>query len=101
MLDRYDFESKPGIWDPLVGVGYHKVGDALSFHAIAEYGGFGVGADSDFGASVRLDWRPFTHFGFTGGYNFFQFKFTKELGPFDFTARQRIAGPTVGLGIYF
>jgi hypothetical protein len=101
VLDRYDFETKPGIWDPLVGVGYHKVAPKLEFHATAEYGGFGVGADSDFGAAARLDWKPWSHFGFTAGYSFFQFKFTKELGRFDFTAKQRIAGPTVGLGIYF
>lgn len=99
--DTYDFKSKPGIWDPLVGVGYHKVAPKVEFHATAEYGGFGVGADSDVGASARLDWKPWSHFGFTAGYSYFQVKFTKELGPFDFTVKQHIAGPTVGFGIYF
>ena len=28
-LDYDTFTSKPGIWDPLVGVAYHKVGDTL------------------------------------------------------------------------
>lgn len=100
-LDFDTFTNKPGIWDPLVGLAFHKVGDAFEFHAHAEYGGFGVGADSDFGAGALIDWKPFDHFGFTAGYSLIAFKFTKEVGPYEFSAKQTLAGPVVGIGLFF
>ena len=100
-LDYETFSRKPGIWDPLVGVAYHKIGDAVQFHAHAEYGGFGVGADSDFGAGARLDWTPWEHFGFTAGYSLVTFKFKEDIGPYEFTAKQTVGGPVVGIGLYF
>ena len=100
-LDFDTFENKPGIWDPLVGVAYHKVGKSLEFHAHAEYGGFGVGADSDLGLGALVDWKPFGHFGFTAGYNLIKFKFKKDVGQYEFTAKQTIGGPVVGIGLYF
>lgn len=98
----YDtFTSKPGIWDPLVGLAYHKVGDRLEFHAHAEYGGFGVGSDSDVGLGARFDWKPWEHFGFTAGYSLVSFKFKRDVGPYEFTAKQTVGGPVVGIGLYF
>lgn len=100
-LDFDTFTRKPGIWDPLVGLAYHKLGGAVQFHAHAEYGGFGVGSDQDFGAGARLDWKPWDHFGFTAGYSLVTFKFKEEVGPSEFTARQTVGGPVVGIGLYF
>jgi hypothetical protein len=100
-LDFDTFENKPGIWDPLVGVAYHKVGRTLEFHAHVDYGGFGVGADSDLGLGALIDWKPFGHFGFTAGYNLIKFKFKRDVGPYEFTAKQTIGGPVVGIGLYF
>lgn len=100
-LDFDTFTRKPGIWDPLVGVAYHKVGKSLEFHAHAEYGGFGVGADQDFGAGARFDWKPFDHFGLTAGYSLVRLKFKQEIGPFEFKATQTIGGPVAGIGLYF
>jgi hypothetical protein len=100
-LDFDTFTNKPGIWDPLVGVAYHKVGKTLEFHAHADYGGFGVGADTDVGVGVLVDWKPFEHFGLTAGYNLIAFKFKKDVGPYEFSAKQTIGGPVVGIGLYF
>jgi hypothetical protein len=100
-LDYDTFTSKPGIWDPLVGVAYHKIGEKLEFHANADYGGFGVGADTDFGLGARIDWKPFRHFGFAAGYNHVSFKFKKDVGPYEFSAKQTVGGPVVGIGLYF
>ena len=100
-LDFDTFTNKPGIWDPLVGVAYHKRGDTLEFHAHTEYGGFGVGADTDFGIGARFDWKPFEHFGLTAGYSLVSFKFKREIGPYEFSAKQTIGGPVVGIGLYF
>jgi hypothetical protein len=100
-LDYETFTRKPGIWDPLVGVAYHKLGDVLQFHAHAEYGGFGIGSDQDLGVGARVDWKPWDHFGFTAGYSLVNFKFKEDIGPYEFTAKQTVGGPVVGIGLYF
>lgn len=48
------FERKPGVWDPLIGVGWHTVRPRFELHAGFEGGGFGVGSDGEYaGSSVR------------------------------------------------
>lgn len=100
-LDFPRYRAKPGIWDPLVGVAYHKAGRVFEFHAHTEYGGFGVGADHDFGLGARIDFKPFAHVGLTAGYNLVTFRFTKDVGPAEFKAKQTIGGPVAGIGVYF
>ena len=78
--DQAPFSRKPGLWDPLIGVGWHRIGEKFEWHAAVEGGGFGVGADVDFGAGLRFDWKPAAHFGITGGYNFLYFKATEHAG---------------------
>src|SRR5215213_1456879 len=97
------FERKPGIWDPVVGLGYHYEGEGkpLEFHASFEAGGFGVGADQEYGLMGRVDWKPISHFGVTGGYNFLHMKFTDTLAGREFKVRQSVHGPVVGIGLYF
>lgn len=95
------FERKPGLWDPLVGIGWHKIGEKLDWHLAVEGGGFGVGADVDFSAGLRLDWKPVTHFGLTGGYNFLYFKASNEVANREFTFKQTLHGPVLGIGLYF
>ncbi len=77
--DQPDFQRKPGVWDPLVGLAWHRVGEKLEVHAMFEGGGFGVGTDVELSGGLRLDWKPFEHFGFTGGYNFLYFKLSNTL----------------------
>ena len=96
-----DFSRKPGLWDPLVGVAYHHVADKFEVHALLDFGGFGVGSDSEFGAAARLDWKPVRHFGFTGGYNYLRFNFKDDLAGRTFEATQTLSGPVVGIGLYF
>jgi hypothetical protein len=99
--DQPHFERKPGVWDPLIGVGWHHAGDKLDLHAGFEGGGFGVGAEVDLGASFRLDWRPVSHFGLTTGYNFLYFKLSDTVRERTFTVKQTLHGPTLGIGFYF
>jgi hypothetical protein len=101
IANQPEFERDPGVWDPLVGLGWHRVGEKLEVHAILEGGGFGVGTDVELGAGLRLDWKPFTHFGFTAGYNFLYFKLSDTLARREFTVKQTMHGPAVGIGIYF
>jgi hypothetical protein len=96
------FERKPGIWDPLVGVAWHhKVGPKLDLHAAFEGGGFGVGADTDIGTNFRIDWKPVTHFGLTVGYNTLYLKFSDTVANKTFTVTQSLHGPVFGIGLYF
>jgi hypothetical protein len=101
IADQPDFERKPGVWDPLVGLAWHYVGEKLEVHAITEGGGFGVGTDAELSAGLRLDWKPFPHFGFTGGYEFLYFKLSNTLAGREFTVKQTMHGPALGIGIYF
>jgi hypothetical protein len=99
--DQPEFERKPGVWDPLIGVGYHKVSDKYEVHTTFEGGGFGVGADVDLAGMFRVDWKPVAHFGLTAGYNYLYFKVEDELRNRTFTVKQTLHGPIVGIGLYF
>lgn len=97
-----EFERKPGLWNPLIGVGWHRArGNTLDFHATFEGGGFGVGADVDIAGAVRIDWKPTTHFGITAGYSLLYLKLGHTVGDRTFTAKQTLHGPAVGIGLYF
>jgi hypothetical protein len=99
--DLPTLSRKPGLWDPLVGVGWHRVGRRVEWHAAFEGGGFGVGADVDLGGMLRVDWKPFSHFGLTAGYNFVYLKVTDEVAGRTVTLKPTIHGPAVGIGFYF
>ena len=74
LANQSPFSREPGLWNPLVGVGWHRKGTRMEWHGIVEGGGFGVGADVDFGAALRFDWKPLRVFGITAGYNFLYLK---------------------------
>ena len=96
------FSRKPGVWDPLVGVGWHgALGTRWTLHASAEGGGFGVGADADLSGSVRADLLIVKHFGVTFGYSVLYLKVSDTVGERTFKAKQTLQGPVVGLGFYF
>ncbi len=102
-LDGRQFERKPGLWDPLIGVGWHHAaGDTLDLHATFEGGGFGVGADIDISTVVspRLETDRRTS-DITAGYSLLYFKLSNTVRDRTFTAKQTLHGPTVGIGLYF
>jgi hypothetical protein len=92
---------KPGLWDPLVGIGWHRVRPKVEWHASFEGGGFGAGADVDLGGTFRVDWKPVRHFGFTAGYNFLYLKVSDEVAGRTLTMKPTVHGPSVGIGLYF
>ena len=95
------FSRTPGIWNPLVGIGWHRTGPKFEWHASFEGGGFGVGADVDLASTVRVDWKPLRHFGFTGGYNLLYLKVTSTVLGRSVVLEPMVHGPTVGIGLYF
>jgi hypothetical protein len=101
-LDGREFSRKPGLWDPLIGVAWHRsAGSSLDFHASFEGGGFGVGSDVDLSSAIRFDWKPISHFGITGGYSLLYFKLSNTVADRTFTAKQTLHGPVLGIGLYF
>jgi hypothetical protein len=95
------FSRKPGIWDPLVGIGWHRVRPKVEWHAAFDGGGFGAGADVDLGASFSVDWKPIPHFGLTAGYNLLYLKISDSVASRDITMKLTAHGPTIGFGLYF
>ena len=92
---------KPGIWDPIIGVGWHRIGRKVEWHASVDGGGFGVGADVDVSASARVDWKPLRVFGLTAGYNFLYLKVSDTVAGRDITLKPTLHGPMAGIGFYF
>ena len=96
-----NFSRKPGLWDPLIGVGWHNEGQTWELHAALEADVFGAGADEDVSAGVRIDWKPIPHFGVAFGYGGIYLKITNTVLGQTFTAEQTLHGPILGVGIYF
>ena len=96
-----EFSRTPGIWDPVVGIGWHRTGPAVEWHASFEGGGFGVGADVNLAGTIRMDWKPVRHFGVTGGYNFLYLKVTDTVAGRPLILEPLVHGPVVGIGFYF
>lgn len=102
LADFPKFERKPGFWDPVVGVAWHREGTRwLDVHAVFEGGGFGVGSDVEWSGSFRLDMKPARHFGITAGYNFLYFKGEDTVRDRTFKVEQTLHGPLAGIGFYF
>ena len=101
VADLPNFERKPGVWDPLVGIGWHTVRERFEVHGVFEGGGFGVGSDVELGGSIRADWKPFTHFGLTAGYQWLYFKVEDTVRNRPFRVEQTLHGPVIGIGLYF
>ncbi len=99
---RPSFIRKPGLWDPLVGLGWHgDLGPKWEVHLTGEGGGFGVGADVDLSAVARADWKMARHVGLTFGYSVLYLKVSDTVGQRTLTVKQTLQGPIAGLGLYF
>jgi hypothetical protein len=92
---------KPGVWNPLLGIGWHRPGSKVEWHASFEGGGFGVGADVDLAGTVRMDWKPVRHFGLTAGYNVLYLKVSDTVAGRTVVVEPTLHGPVVGIGFYF
>ena len=96
------FERERGIWDPLIGLGWHSaLSPRWTLHVVGEGGGFGAGADVDLSAGVRADFKITTHFGLTFGYTVLYLKLSDTVLNKTLEVKQTLHGPVVGLGLYF
>lgn len=101
IADLPQLSRKPGVWDPLIGIGWHRAGPKIEWHASFDVGGFGAGSDVDVSAGLRMDWKPAKHFGFTGGYSLLYLKLSDEVLGRTLKIDATLHGPSVGLGLYF
>ena len=102
IADFPNFERKPGFWDPVVGIAWHREGTRwLDVHASFEGGGFGAGNDVEWAGTFRLDMKPARHFGIAAGYNFMYFKGEDTVRDRTFTFEHTLHGPLLGIGFYF
>jgi hypothetical protein len=90
-----------GVWDPVVGIGWHRIGPTVEWHASFEGGGFSVGSDIDVGGTIRVDWKPVRHFGLTAGYNVLYLKISDAVAGRTVTVEPLVHGPSIGFGLYF
>jgi hypothetical protein len=96
------FVRKPGIWDPLIGVGWHSaLGSRWVLRITAEGGGFDVGADVDLAGAVRADWKIVKHVGLTFGYSVLYLELKDTVLERTFEVKQTLHGPIIGVGLYF
>ena len=73
----------------------------MEWHASFEGGGFGVGADEDLFAGLRVDWKPISHFRVALGYGAIHLKVSQNVLGQTFTAVQTLQGPVLGVGFDF
>jgi hypothetical protein len=99
--DLPQLSNEPGVWDPIVGIGWHRAGPRVEWHAAFDGGGFGAGADIDLGAAFRIDWKLTRHFGLAAGYNFLYLKVSDEVAGRTVIVKPTVHGPAAGFGLYF
>lgn len=105
--DGREARTKPGLWDPMIGVDWrHLVTRRLQLNAAFEGGGFGVGTDVDISGSIHADWEFAPHVVLNAGYGFLYFKATVakvSVGSLEreFITKQTMHGPRVGIGFSF
>ena len=93
---------EPGLWDPLVGLSWHRpLGSRVTAHVIGEGGGFGAGADVDLSGGVRFDVELFPHVGLTLGYSALYLKLSDTVAERTLEVKQTLHGPIIGIGLYF
>jgi hypothetical protein len=93
--------GKPGLWDPIFGVAWHRVREKVEWHASFEGGGFGVGTDAEYAGTFRVDWKFTPHFGVTAGYNALYMKITNTSRSQTLVLKTTLHGPSFGVGLYF
>src|SRR5262249_26087771 len=99
--DLPHLSRKPGLWDPLVGIGWHHEGTRVEWHASFEGGGFGAGAGVGLGAEFPGGWEPGRQFGLTACFNLLYLKVSDTVAGRTLTMKQNLHGPAVGIGLYF
>ena len=86
--------------DPVFGARWWwRFADRWSLVARGDIGGFGVGSDFTWQALALVDWKPFKHVSFAGGYRALYQDYEDGSGPALFKYKATLHGPLLGVNI--
>jgi hypothetical protein len=86
--------------DPIVGARWWwNFADRWSLIARGDIGGFGVGSDFTWQALGLVDWQPFKHVSFAGGYRALYQDYEDSSGVALFKYKATLHGPLLGVNI--
>ena len=102
----YTAQTKPVLWDPLIGADWRGEKGPFRFDAAFEGGGFGVGTDKEYSGDVHVDWQFVPHVVLRAGYSYFYYKMTIADVTVNSISRtlvstQSLNGPALGIGFTF
>jgi hypothetical protein len=84
--------------DPIIGANYiWKITDKWNLKLHGDIGGFGIGSDFSWQAAGIIDFWPWKHVGFSGGYRALGYKFEDSDSQKTFELDLLIHGPIIGL----
>ncbi len=85
------------MWDPLVGIAWHRERKHLDWHGVFEGGGFGAGSDVDLSATFRVDWKPTIARRLHRRLQLLYFKVSQDVANQTFVAKTTLSGPIIGI----
>jgi hypothetical protein len=84
--------------DPIIGMRYKwKIADKWDLKLYGDIGGFGIGSDFTWQALGVVDFWPWQHVGFTGGYRALNYEFEDDKGATTFELDLLLHGPILGV----
>ena len=94
-------DSSENWWDPLVGVEMGLLWGRWGARGMADVGGFGVGSDLSWWASLEVEYRFNTWFSLFGGYSWLGVDFQDGSGPGRYVWDITLSGPVLGFRFRF
>lgn len=94
--------AKEDLVDPIIGATYKwKIADKWNLNLYGDIGGFGIGSDFTWQALGVINFWPWKHVGFTGGYRALNYQFEEEIAAKPFELELLIHGPILGVSFRF
>ncbi len=84
--------------DPIIGMRYKwKIADKWDLKLYGDIGGFGIGSDFTWHTIGVVDFWPWQHVGFKGGYRALNYQFEDDKGTQTFELDLLLHGPILGV----
>ncbi len=94
--------AKEDLVDPIIGMRYKwNIADKWNLKLYGDIGGFGIGSDFTWQTLGVIDFWPWEHVGFTGGYRALNYQFEDDKGATTFELELLIHGPILGVSFRF
>jgi len=94
------FDQRKDWVDPYVGLRWRwPIGQKWALRLRTDFGGFGIGSDISWNAVGLIDFKPWEHVGFFGGYRMLYQDYSDGRGSNRFAFDATMHGPALGLNI--